>query len=123
MQWSHLRPKLIADTIAATIVGVIVSILGNISLVLSVIVLLVSWPVSDWIIEMIASKNPSYKGGMKRKKYWIPMATISIWFICAFIVYWLGHLSFYLSLACSVLGVSVGGAILGVIAQFEDNCK
>jgi hypothetical protein len=91
MQWSHLRPKLIADTIAATIVGVIVSILGNISLVLSVIVLLVSWPVSDWIIEMIASKNPSYKGGMKRKKSQWPQSLSGLYVRLLFIGWGIFH--------------------------------
>jgi len=63
MNWQLIKGKIISGTILAILIAFLIYYFTGYSFVLALWVLLFSWPITDMIIEKIASDVPGYENG------------------------------------------------------------
>lgn len=113
-------PKVIFQTFGAIVVAALVSLISNVPIAASVVIMLASWPIADIVIERIESRNHLYGNRTERRLWWVPIVTITIWFALGASIHLIAKIPFPTALAYSILGASVGGAILRTAVAAED---
>jgi len=121
MDWKFLKAKIISGTILATVIAFLIYYFAGYSFVLSLLVLLFSWPITEIVIEKIASTVPGYEKREIVSSWKTPLFTIAILLSIGLVVHWLSELTFAESLAIAVLIGAPAGALNGIIMEWEDS--
>jgi hypothetical protein len=121
MDWQYLMPKIAKSTTAALVLATLINFTSPVHFLIAAAVLLLAWPVTDIIIESIASKNPSAGERIIVKRWWPTFMTIGLVFIVSGGLWLWLHLPFMTAFAYSLLGLSAVGAINGILMECEDN--
>lgn len=121
MDWKYLKGKIISGTIFASVIAFLIYYFVGYPFILSLLVLLFSWPIAEIIIEKIASTVPANENREIVSSWKFPLFTITILFLIGFIVYWFSEFTFTESLAITILIGAPVGAINGIIMEWEDS--
>jgi hypothetical protein len=115
-----LKKQIILGTILAIMFAFLIYFFAGYSFVLSLLVLLFSWPVTEIIIEKIASTIPGSENRITISNWKIPLFTIFVLLLIGLIVYWFSELTFFKSLAITILIGAPAGALNGIVMEWED---
>jgi hypothetical protein len=121
MDWIFLKKQIISETILAIFFSFLIYFFAGYPFLLSLFILLFSWPVTGIIIEKIASTVPGSENRITVSSWKIPFFTTVALLLIGLIVYWLSELTFYKSLAITVLIGAPAGAINGILMEWEDS--
>ncbi len=121
IDWKYIRGNIIIGTLFAIGISVLISITTNIPLWVVLCVLLFNWPITEIIIECIATRNPTANKRITVRSLWPPLITLFIISIASVALHFAAKLNFWTAFAYSTLILTFAGAVNGIIAEHEDN--
>ncbi len=121
IDWRFLGPHLLKSTALAFAFSVLIHVTSNVHFLVAATILLAAWPVTDFVIEAIASKNPSAAEGVIVKSWWpVAVKYILVLLVTGALWYWV-PLPFMTAFAYALLALASIGAINGIVIEWEDN--
>ena len=117
IDWKYIKGNIIIGTLFAVGVSVLISITTTIPLWVALCVLLFNWPITEIIIEYIASRNPETNKRITVRSWWPPLITIFIILGASVVLHFAANLNFWTAFAYSTLILTFAGAINGIIAE------
>lgn len=120
MTWNDRR--MLRGTLAAFAAAGVVAALSDVPFAAAAASLLFAWPVADAIIERIAARVPGADRRVAvRVPRWIAVAQLALWVAFSAVVSATAHLSIIQSLAIVLVVLAPVGAVLGIVAEWEDS--
>jgi hypothetical protein len=118
---TNIKKRMLIGTIVAFIVAAFCAYFSRVEFIYALSSLLFSWPIADFIIENLSSKNNPLQNEKAEFEWWIPLLQICI-VLGSGVAGVLGaKLKFLEALSISILVISPIGAFLGILAEWEDN--
>ncbi len=118
---TNIKKRILIGTIVAFIVAAFCAYFSQIEFIYALSILLFSWPIADFSIDILGSKNIPKHNENSEFEWWIPVLQICI-VIGSGVAGVLGaKMKFLEALSISILVMCPIGAIFGIISEWEDN--
>ena len=119
MGWS--RRSTVRGSLSALGFATLIHVTSSVHFLIAAALLLFAWPVTDIICEAIVSRNPAAPKRITVTNWWVPGIQFGVILIVATVLWRSSRLPFMTAFAYSLLGLSLVGAINGIIMEVEDN--
>lgn len=121
MDWTYLRKQVLWGSALAAAVSLLIAAISPVPLLLALPILVFNWPITDIIIERIASRNPDADKRVVVRSWWPPALTAAIILVVTALVWRFARIPAGHAFAYATLTLTTAGAVLGIISEVEDN--
>lgn len=121
MDWNYIRPQCAKSSVAALAFATLIHFTSPVHFLVAAAILLLAGPVTDIIIESIATRNPAAGERIFVKDWWSSVVFFGVVIIISVVLRQWVPLPFMTAFAYALLLWSAVGAINAIVIEWEDN--